>query len=145
MKLELVRLHSILRSVSWEPLTFLPIDIAPYIRQQKVSETEPEVPSPDEAEEHLPPLTTGHGATIRIPPELMPCEEDCMHYFDIFFNHVHPYVPVVHRAHFYQQWRHDRASISPLLLEAMFACAGRGADDPAQGAQWLAMANSKAP
>ena len=68
-----------------------------------------------------------------------------MTYFDIFFNHVHPYVPVVHRADFYQKWHQDRYSISPLLLEAILACAGRSSDDPAGGAQWLAMANSEAP
>lgn len=66
-----------------------------------------------------------------------------MAYFDVFFTHVHPYVPVVHRAHFYKQWHRDRSSISPLLLEAIFACAGRSSDDPAGGSQWLAMANSK--
>ncbi|KAL1960761.1 hypothetical protein VTO42DRAFT_6591 [Malbranchea cinnamomea] len=119
--------------------------VAPYVRQQKTAERQPEVPSPDECEEFLPPLSTEHGSTIRIPPELMPSEDDAMAYFDIFFNHIHPYVPVVHRAHFYQQWRRDKSSISPLLLEAIFACAGRISDDPAQGAQWLAMANRHEP
>jgi len=73
----------------------------------------------------------------------MPSEDDAAHFFKIFFADVHPYVPVVNRKHFYQQWQTDRSSISPLLLEAMLACAGRLSDDPAQGAQWLALANSK--
>jgi Fungal specific transcription factor domain len=73
----------------------------------------------------------------------MPSEEDAAHFFKIFFDNVHPYVPVVNRSSFYHQWETDRGSISPLLLEAMLACAGRLSNDPAQGAQWLALANSK--
>ena len=73
----------------------------------------------------------------------MPSEDDAARYFKIFFSDVHPYVPVVNRNHFYQQWQSDRTRISPLLLEAMLACAGRLSDDPAQGSRWLALANSK--
>ena len=83
------------------------------------------------------------GSQIRIPPALMPLEEDALHYFKVFFDEVHPYVPVVVRNHLYQQWQSNRNSISLLLLEAIFACAGRLSGDPAQGAQWLALANSK--
>ncbi len=91
----------------------------------------------------LPSTITGSGSTVRIPPELMPSEEQCMEWFDIFFTHIHPYVPVISKPYFYQQWRTNRRSISPLILEAIFACAGRMSDDPAQGAQWLALASSK--
>ncbi|KAF9894187.1 hypothetical protein FE257_007689 [Aspergillus nanangensis] len=115
--------------------------LAPYIRQQRRERAEPEVSSQDEAEEMLPPLNTGAGSSIRIPPELMPSEDEAMNYFKIYFNDIHPYVPVIHRSHFYYQWQHERHLISPLLLEALFACAGRLSDDPAQGAQWLALAN----
>jgi len=73
----------------------------------------------------------------------MPAAEDALCLFDIFFANVHPYVPVVVKSHFHQQWRKDKESISPLLLEAIFACSGRMSDDPAQGAQWLALANSE--
>jgi len=97
----------------------------------------------DECEAKLPPLSTESGAIVRIPPELMPSDGEAMHYFDIYFSHIHSYVPVVHRAHLYQQWQNDKSSISPLLLEALFACSGRMSDDPAQGAQWLALANSE--
>lgn len=82
---------------------------------------------------------------MRIPPELMPDDEQAMAYFDIFFTSIHPYVPVIGKAYFYQQWHTSRRSISPLLLEAIFACAGRMSDDPAQGAQWLALASSRLP
>lgn len=105
--------------------------------------SEPEAPVQDDWEVDLPPLSTGAGSTVRIPPELMPSDEDVMNYFDIYFANIHPYVPVLHRGHMYKQWQKDRSSISPLLLEALFACAGRMSDDPAQGAQWLAMANSE--
>lgn len=73
----------------------------------------------------------------------MPSDDEVMKYLKIYFDDIHPYVPVVHRSHLYFQWQHERSSISPLLLEAMFACAGRLSDDPAQGAQWLALANSE--
>lgn len=66
-----------------------------------------------------------------------------MNYFKIYFDEIHPYVPVIPRAQLYHQWYNDRRAISPLLLEALFACAGRLSDEPAEGAQWLAMANSK--
>ncbi|PKY06917.1 C6 finger domain protein [Aspergillus campestris IBT 28561] len=115
--------------------------IAPYIRQQRQERAEPEVPLQDEGDEALPPLNTRAGSTIRIPPELMPSDDEVMAYFKTYFDDIHPYVPVVHRSHLYHQWQHDRGSISPLLLEALFACVGRLSDDPAQGAQWLALAN----
>ncbi|OOF96232.1 hypothetical protein ASPCADRAFT_47118 [Aspergillus carbonarius ITEM 5010] len=115
--------------------------IAPYIRQQRRERVEPEIPTQDEIDERLPPLSTGAGSTIRIPPELMPSDDEVMNYFKIYFDDIHPYVPVIHRSHLYYQWQHERSSISPLLLESLFACAGRLSDDPAQGAQWLALAN----
>lgn len=116
--------------------------LAPYIRQQIRDGTEPDGPVHD-IEVKLPPMNVTAGSQIRIPPELMPAEEDALHFFKVFFAEVHHYVPVVVRFHFYQQWRSNRGSISPLLLEAIFACAGRMSDDPAQGAQWLALANRK--
>ena len=116
---------------------------APYIRRQRADRVEADAPVQEELEERLPPLSTGAGAKIRIPPELMPPEEDVMEYFRIYFDEIHPYVPVIPRAHLYYQWQNDRRSISPLLLEALFACAGRLSSEPAEGAQWLALANRK--
>lgn len=115
---------------------------APYLRRPSKTVAEPAAPVRDK-EIELPLLDTRYGSQIRIPPALMPSEEDAGHYFKIFFSDVHPYVPVVNRNRFYQQWQSDRSSVSPLLLEAMLACAGRLSDDPAQGAQWLALANSE--
>ena len=99
----------------------------------------------DDFKSLLPPLTSGPGTKIRIPPELMPDDETVLRYFDLYFTHAHPYVPVLDKAQFYHQWQNNRDSISPLLLEAIFAIAGRLADEPAQGQQWLALASRMIP
>lgn len=119
------------------------LKIAPYIRQQNKGGVEPVAPVQEELEERLPPLKTKAGSAVRIPPELMPSDDEALDCFKIYFKDIHPYVPVIHRSQFYWQWEHDRTSISPLLLESLFACAGRFSDNPAQGAQWLALANSE--
>lgn len=116
------------------------IEAAPYISQQKKSLAE--APALEEIEYRLPTTSTGAGSTVRIPPELMPSEEQCTELFETFFTHIHPYVPVISKPHFYTQWRTNRCAISPLILEAIFACACRMSDDPAQGLQWLALASS---
>ena len=112
--------------------------VAPYIVQQR--KTLAEVPALEEAEYSLPMSSTGPGMPVRIPPELMPDEQLAMEYFDIFFTEIHPYVPVISKSYFYHQWQNNRQLISPLLLEAIFASAGRTSSDPAQGSQWLALA-----
>lgn len=115
---------------------------APYVYNQKKALTE--APALEEYETvRLPALTTGSGAAVRIPPELMPTDEEAMEYFEVFFSSIHPYVPVISKRYFYQQWHTNRKDLSPLLLEAIFACAGRMMpNDAAQGAQWLALASS---
>jgi hypothetical protein len=80
---------------------------------------------------------------IRIPLEMMPNEHQVQHYFEYFFTHIHPYVPVLHRQSFYHQWNTNRDSISPLLLEAIFACAAMALEDRQEGNKWLALASSK--
>lgn len=75
----------------------------------------------------------------------MPSNEDATALFEVFFRDVHPYVPVLNRSQFYHQWHTDKETISPLVLEAVFACAGRIAEEPSEGAQWLALANSLYP
>ncbi|KAI4086898.1 MAG: hypothetical protein LQ339_008984 [Xanthoria mediterranea] len=113
--------------------------VALYISQQKKSLAE--APALEEVEVKLPSTAMGSGSTVRIPPDLMPPEEQCLAWFELFFAHVHPYVPVLSKSYFYQQWQTNRQSISPLILEAIFACVGRMSDDPTQGAQWLALAS----
>ncbi|KAJ9132995.1 Lipase regulator 1 [Pleurostoma richardsiae] len=121
---------------------------APYLnskmRGKAQAEEEPALEDSDEYKSPLPPMMSGPGLKIRIPPELMPDDETILHYFDLFFAHVHPYVPVLDRSTFYQQWQKNRDSVSPLIIEAIFAIAGRLADDPAQGQQWLALATRHA-
>lgn len=120
--------------------------VAPYLRSEKTPGVEqatnfPQEPDPEPRGAAA--FRTGAGSQIRIPPELMPSQEEAMQAFQTFFRDVHPYVPVLNRQQFLHKWRNDRDSISPLVLEAVFANAGRLSDDPAQGAQWLALANSK--
>ncbi|KAI1174290.1 fungal-specific transcription factor domain-containing protein [Nemania sp. FL0916] len=120
---------------------------APYLNNKQALASQDEEPAIEDADEYrnaLPPVHVGPGSKIRIPPELMPDEDTIMHYFDLYFAHVHPYVPVLNKAQLYRQWHTDRESISPLLLEAIFAVAERLADEPAQGQQWIALASKHA-
>lgn len=112
------------------------------MRIKTQGEEEPLLPEEEEFKTSLPPLVSGPGLKIRIPPALMPDEETTLHYFEIFFTNVHPYIPVLDRTNFYRQWQTDRESISPLVLEAVFALAGRIVDEPGEGQQWLALATS---
>ena len=124
---------------------------APYINSKTQNKSkalagEQEEPAFEDADEYkttLPPLLSGPGMKIRIPPELMPDDETTLHYFDMYFMNVHPYVPVLNKTLFYQQWHTNRESISPLILEAIFAIGGRLADEPTQGHQWLSLASSE--
>lgn len=104
---------------------------------------EPALDDGDDYRSLLPPLATGRGSKVRIPPELMPDDDTVLHYLDLYFVNAHPYVPVLDKDYFYHQWHNNRESISPLLLEAIFAIAGRLADEPAQGQQWLALATRR--
>ncbi|KAJ4297277.1 hypothetical protein N0V88_004195 [Collariella sp. IMI 366227] len=115
---------------------------APYLNSKlrSMKDEEPAVEENDEYKVLLPALATGPGTKVRIPPELMPDDDTVLHYLDLYFVNAHPYVPVLDKDYFYHQWHNNRESISPLILEAMFAIAGRLADDPAQGQQWLALA-----
>jgi hypothetical protein len=81
--------------------------------------------------------------TIRVPPEMMPSEEQALQYFEYFFANIHPYCPVVNKAYFYQQWQTARDSISPLMLEAIFACASVMLEPVPEGNKWLAIASSQ--
>ncbi|KAL6168458.1 hypothetical protein ACJQWK_06099 [Exserohilum turcicum] len=123
-----------------EALGELKIDhtaIAPYITNMKKALAE--TPAQEEFEVQLPPsVSLDH--TVRIPPEMMPSEDQALHYFDYFFTNVHPYCPVINKAYFYQQWHSAPDSISPLLLESIFACATLMLGDTEQGNKWLALA-----
>jgi hypothetical protein len=114
--------------------------VAPYITSQKKALAE--TPAQEEYEVQLPPsVSLDH--IIRIPPEMMPSEEQALQYFDYFFTNIHPYCPVVNRSYFYQQWQSARDSISPLMLEAIFACSTMMLGDVEEGNKWLALASSE--
>ncbi|KAK7425741.1 hypothetical protein QQZ08_007840 [Neonectria magnoliae] len=119
---------------------------APYLRNKASfrREEEPAIEESDDYRSALPPMMPAPGLKIRIPPELMPDDETALHYFDLYFTHVHSYVPVLCKTMFYQQWNTDRSAISPLILEALFAIGGRLAEDPTEGQQWLALATRHA-
>lgn len=80
---------------------------------------------------------------VRIKPEDMPTDDEALELFSIYFEDIHPYIPIVNKAAFYRQWNTSRDSISPLLLETIFACAGRMSSDPSRGLKWIIMASSK--
>ncbi|GAB0143977.1 hypothetical protein EsHS_00004474 [Epichloe bromicola] len=122
------------------------IGTAPYLRNKASfrREEEPAVEEEDDYGSILPNMTTIPGHKIRIPPALMPDESTALHLFDLYFSHVHPYVPVLDKVAFYQQWSTNRDAISPLILEALFAIGGRLAEEPAMGQQWLALASRHA-
>ncbi|CAK7263468.1 hypothetical protein SEPCBS57363_000574 [Sporothrix epigloea] len=124
--------------------------LAPYLNKRMLAGRPGDEEAPvmgDDDEEYkssLPPLVSKPGHKIRIPPELMPDDETALRYFDLYFSNVHPYVPVLDKNAFIQQWQTNRESISPLLVEAVLALGGKLADDPAQGQQWLALATRHA-
>lgn len=116
----------------------LTLSAAPYFQKPSKFVAEPAAPI-TENEVELPKLDAIYGSGNQIPESMLPSEERANQLFKIYFCDVHPYVPVVNRRHFLHQWLYDRASISPLLLEAMFACAERLSDSGKAG-QWLALA-----
>jgi hypothetical protein len=100
-----------------------------------------ETPAQEEYEVQLP-ASVRIDHTVRVPPEMMPSEEQALHYFDYYFVNVHPYCPVINKAYFYQQWQSARDSISPLMLEAIFACSTLMLGHIEEGSRWLALATS---
>ncbi|KAK2625723.1 hypothetical protein QTJ16_005035 [Diplocarpon rosae] len=120
---------------------------APYLNNKNRNKALLEEPAFEDAENYkhaLPAALSGPDLKVRIPPELMPDDQTAMDYFDMYFVNVHPYVPVLNKTHFYQQWNTNRDSMSPLIIEAIFAIAGKLADEPSQGHQWLALASKHA-
>ncbi|KAF1940230.1 hypothetical protein EJ02DRAFT_350457 [Clathrospora elynae] len=111
--------------------------VAPYITNMKKALAG--TPAQEEYEVQLP-QSVSLDHTVRIPPEMMPTEEQALQHFDYFFTNIHPYCPVIHKAYFYQQWQNAPDSISPLMLEAIFACSTLMLGDIDEGNKWLALA-----
>lgn len=115
---------------------------APYLSKKVQNRTSLEEPAFGDVEEYsdiLPPSIYGPDLQVRIPPELMPDDETCQHYFRIYFENIHQYVPVLNKYLFYQQWLTDRESISPLILEVIFALACQLSGKTSRSNQWLAL------
>ena len=124
-----------------EQMGDLAIDLssaAPYIANEKRNLAE--TPAMEEVDVVLP-ASVSNDLTVRIPPEMMPTEERAMDYFGYFFDYVHPYVPVLNRQAFYEQWRNARHSISPLILEGIFAGVARYLENTMEVRKWLALAS----
>lgn len=118
-------------------LSIHPEATAPYIANQKRELSE--LPPVEDKEMILPPSAYNQ-STIKIPHDMMLGEGRAMDYFAYFFSHVHPYMPVLNRTAFFEQWRTSRDSISPLLLEGIFACVARYLEPPIEARKWLALA-----
>lgn len=118
---------------------------AGYISAQgrRLAETPAYEPWDDESEPNNPSFMPGqHEFAVKIRPNDMPTNDEAAEMFSIFFNHIHPYIPIVNKAAFCRLWETQREQISPLLLETIFACAGRLTTQPQRGLKWIAMATS---
>lgn len=78
--------------------------------------------------------------TVRIPLEWMPDDALALQYFDYFFEHIHPYVPVINSTSFIRLWTSGKQCLSPIILEAVFACAAFAMKRTEDGNRWLALA-----
>ncbi|KHO00691.1 uncharacterized protein MAM_01469 [Metarhizium album ARSEF 1941] len=128
--------------------------VAPYLQRKSVGD-EPSVvdeeedsANDDDETEYLNlvlPMTKLPGHKLQIPPELMPQDSTVLRYFRLYFENVHPYVPVLDKVAFYRQWNTHRASISPMILEVIFAIGSRlDAESTRVSNQWLALASKHA-
>lgn len=120
---------------------------APYLSKNVQNKAPVEEPAFGDVEEYndlLVPSLYGPDLKVRIPPELMPEEDTCLQYFCIYFENVHPYVPVLNKYLFYQQWYTNRDSISPLILEAIFALACQLTGRPSESNKWLTLSSKHA-
>ncbi|KAM0712147.1 hypothetical protein Q7P37_011241 [Cladosporium fusiforme] len=112
---------------------------SPWIASHNKTVKDSSTPTVDEAEASLP-ASVMTDTVIRIPVEMMPHDERVMDYFGYYFNHVHPYIPVLNKQAFYAQWQTARETVPALLLEAIFASVARYLDHPIECKRWLALA-----
>ncbi|KAI9728010.1 MAG: hypothetical protein M1828_005415 [Chrysothrix sp. TS-e1954] len=111
--------------------------VAPYITNQR--NTLAEGPAVEERDAVLPISTAYPNSLVGVPPEMMPIDSDAEMYFEHYFVNIHPYIPVISPSDFYHQWHHSRRSISPLVLEGIFACATQMTQENKSRSQWLAL------
>ena len=97
-----------------------------------------EVPQVQEIEVQIAEVI-GLDKTLRIPPELMPSNDETAGHVEYYLKFVHPYMPILNTAELLRQWYSDKTKISPLLLEGLFACVGYLSGDERMGETWLAL------
>lgn len=112
---------------------------SPWITSHNKSTQKTHARSIDEGDVSLP-ASVISDTTGRIPSEMMPHDERVMDYFGYYFTHVHPYVPVLNKRQFYEQWQTAPDTVPSLLLEAIFASVSRYLDHPIDCKRWLALA-----
>ena len=116
---------------------------APYLRSEHLDavdgheKTQDPQMSDDEMSRALQRLKPILDRKVQIPEYFLPRDDEALRYFDLYFKHAHPYVPVIDIVDFYEQWRTDRAAISPLILEAMLAIGAQVAGEMDLCCQWL--------
>jgi hypothetical protein len=114
--------------------------VAPYIADQsRLANT----PALQEYEVDLPNISLSPDMRVRIPPEMMPSEPQALEYFEYFFTNIHPFTPVLCQAEFYRSWNTNRDSLSPLVLEGIFACTTAMLQQPHECNKWLALAKGE--
>lgn len=121
--------------------------VAPYLKHiaSYTGEETPVVEYEDDIDNLLPPMPSAAGLKIKIPSSIMPGDEIANRYIDLYFIHIRPYVPALSQVQFEQQWRTSRNSISPLILEAMFAMGAGISEASGERHRWLALVSRKRP
>lgn len=113
---------------------------APYIADQtKLANTH----AVQDHDVELPSAGISSDMRIRIPESMMPPDAQALEFFEYFFAHIHPFVPVLCQFDFYRSWHQDRDSISPLILEAIFACVTAMLGQHLDSSKWIALAKSE--
>jgi len=97
-----------------------------------------EVPQIQEVEVQVPEIT-GADKTLRIPPAMMPTNDEAASHFEYYLEFVHPYMPILNTTELLREWHTDKTKISPLLLEGLFSCVGYLSGDERMGETWLAL------
>ncbi|CCG81925.1 putative C6 finger domain protein [Taphrina deformans PYCC 5710] len=72
----------------------------------------------------------GYPVSFEEIEDYLPVEDLAASLISLYFENVHPYLPVVNKTVFYQDWLSSkRRSMSPYLLLSLFACAARYSSD----------------
>ncbi len=70
------------------------------------------------------------GFPVPLDPTYVPADDLAMILFDIYFGDIHPYIPIIDKTQFLQDWVHRRDAMNPYLLFSIFGIAARFSTDP---------------